>query len=173
MLNLFEQVERLVKQAHLEELAWEELEKRAEDDGLIGKIRKKRRKYFYLDGERLKADEARNIEKAYKKTLARTPTERRVERLSGMKPTEGQLTRWGLLGAGAGAATHLLGSAIEGGKPWLPKGGLKGALKPSTAVLAPRNLARAGAVGATFAAGVPIARKLWDIQTARENPEAF
>lgn len=163
MIELFEHVQELVKEA---------TEKKDKKLGIIQRLRRRRKRY-YLHGKRIGAREHRNIEQAAKKVKPKTETERRVQEIAGAKPTSGQLTRWGLLGAGAGVGTHLLGSAIEGGKPWLPSGGLKGAIKPQTAVLAPRNLARAGAVGAAFASGVPVARKLWDIQTARERPEAF
>ena len=161
MIDLLERVQELVKESA----------KKEKKEGVVGRLR--RRKRYYFEGKRIKAQEAKNITKALKEQKPKTDTEKKVEQLVGRKPTTGQLTRWGLLGAGAGVGTHIVGNAIGGGGKWLPKGGLKGAMKPSGAVLAPRNLARAGAVGAAFASGVPVARKLWDIQTARDNPEAF
>lgn len=163
MIDLYEHVWEMVKQAE---------EKKEERKGLIKRLRRRRKRY-YLFGKRIGKKEAKNIDEALAKKKPKSDTEKKVEKLVGAKPTTGQLTRWGVLGAGAGIGTHIMGAGIEGGKKWLPSGGLKGALKPSTAVLGPRNLARAGAVGATFAAGVPVARKLWDIQTARDRPEDF
>lgn len=162
MIELFEHIQELVKEA-------------AEQDkspGIIQRLRRRRKRY-YLEGKRIGAKEHRNIVQAAKKVKPKSETERKVREITGAKPTHGQLMRWGILGAGAGLGTHVVGSAIEGGKPWIPRGGLKAALKPQNTVLAPRNLLRAGAVGAAFASGVPVARKLWDIQTARERPEAF
>lgn len=177
MIDLLDHVRGLMKEAsapdelELEALAELELEKR----GFFDRFRGGRRKHHYLFGKRVAEEDVRNIEEALEKKGPKTETEAKVHQLVGAKPTGGQLTRWGLLGAGAGVGTHIGGAALEGGQKWLPPtdGGVRGLLKPTKAVLGPRNLVRAGAVGAAFAAGVPVARKLWDIRTARENPEAF
>jgi hypothetical protein len=156
-----------------------ELEKRAEEErrGILSRIRRPRRKYHYLFGKRIPEQEAENIKQTLKKSRPRTETERQIQSIVGARPTAGQLTRASLIGAGAGLGTHMLGSAIEGGHKWLPdlsEGVVKGLLQQKQkAILHPRSLARAAAVGGIFAGAVPIARRLWDIQTARERPEAF
>lgn len=158
MIELFEHVQELVKEA-------------AEDDskrGIVQRLKRRRRRY-YLFGKRIKAQEAKNLEKAVKKEQARTPEEKKVQQLVGRKPTAGQLARWGAIGAGAGVGGHLIRSGLEGGEKWVPKS----AIKPGREVLHPRRLAGAAAVGAIYGSALPVARRLWDIRTARERPEAF
>lgn len=178
MLDLFFSTAETIKQlqeAELEKLAEEERQRRT----IMDRIRRRpaKSKYHYLFGKRIGAEEAGNIQETLQKKQPRTEAEQQIQSIVGARPTAGQLTRAGLIGAGAGVGTHILGSAIEGGSKWMPdvsEGVVKGMLKNTNkAVLHPRSLGRAAAVGGIFAGAVPIARRLWDIQTARERPESF
>jgi len=157
MIELLEHVQELVKEAAENE----------ERRSLVQRLKRRRR--YYLFGKRIKAQEAKNIEKAVKKDQPKTPEEKKVQQLVGRKPTAGQLARWGTIGAGAGIGGHLVRSGLEGGEKWIPKS----VTKPGKEALHPRRLAGAAAVGAIYGSALPVARRLWDIQTARERPEAF
>lgn len=143
---------------------------------ILDRIRGKKR-YHYLFGKRIGNQEAQNIAETLQKKRPRTEAEQQIQDIVGARPTRGQIARAGLIGATGGIGTHLLGSAIEGGNKWLPdlsEGVVKGLLRQKEKrVLHPRSIGRAAAVGGILAGAVPVAKQLWDIQTARERPEAF
>lgn len=148
--------------------------KRSVLDRLRGRNKKE---YHYLFGKRIGGEEAGNIERVLKERQPRTEAEQNIQQIVGARPTAGQVGRAATVGALGGVGTHVLGSAIEGGNKWLPdmsEGVVKGLLKnKGRAVLHPRSLGRAAVVGGILTGGLPIAKKLWDIQTARESPESF
>jgi len=174
MLDLFFSAAETIKEL-------QELEKQAEEEqrrGLLERItHPRRKKYHYLFGKRISEQHAQNIQSTLAKKQPRTKEERQIQSIVGARPTPGQMGRHVLIGAGGGLATHLIGSAIEGGNKWIPdmsEGVVKGLLRQrQKTVLHPRSLARAAAVGSMVAGAIPAAKRIWDIQTARERPEAF
>ena len=175
MLDLFLSTAETVRMLHESKL-----EKQAQDDtdtGFFSRFRSKPKKYHYLFGKRIGEKEAKNIQSTLEKRQPRTEAEQNIQSIVGARPTAGQIQRSAIVGAGGGIGMHLLGSALEGGHKWRPDlsdGVVKGMLhRKSPAVLHPRSLARAAAVGGILSGAVPIAKRMWDIQTARENPEDF
>lgn len=176
MIDLFLQTAKTIHDLHMAKQA--QLEPESEDLSLLERVRGRRKpKYHYLFGKRIGSQELENIRKSLEKQRPRTEAERDVQRIVGARPTTGQIMRAGTVGATGGLATHLIGSALEGGVKWKPdlsEGVVKGLLRQKgKAVLHPRSLARASAVGAIIGGAVPVARRLWDIQTARTSPESF
>ena len=172
MLDLFLSTAETVRKLHMIKQAQEE------EKNFFSRFGR-RPKYHYLFGKRIGQQEAKNIENALKKRQPRTEVEENIQSVVGARPTLGQIKRTAILGAGGGIGMHLLGSALEGGEDlrWMPdlsEGKVKGLLKRKTpAVLHPRSLLRAASVGGILSGAVPVAKRMWDIQTARENPEGF
>lgn len=135
-----------------------------------------RRKYHYLFGKRIGKEEAQNIEKVLREQQPRTEEERNIQNIVGARPTAGQVGRAATVGSVGGIGAHLLGSVIGGGEKWIPdfSSGAKSLLSnKDKAVLHPRSLLRSAAVGGVMTGALPITKRLWDIHTAREKPEAF
>jgi hypothetical protein len=174
VLDLFFATAEAVRRVHEADL-----EKEAEGEdrrSVLERIRGKP-KYHYLFGKRIGGEEAGNIERVLKERQPRTEAEQNIQQIVGARPTVGQVGRAATVGALGGIGAHVVGSAVEGGGKWTPdlsEGVVKGLLRNrEKAILHPRTLGRAAAVGGILTGGIPIAKKLWDIQTARETPEKF
>lgn len=132
--------------------------------------------------------EEKNIAETLKKVAPKSVTEERVQQIAGRPFTPGQFLRYGTVGTGMGVAGHVAGSAIAGGSRWRPwttavekaEQALMGdtaraaaqkeiSRDVSRAVLNPRQLARAGVMGTVFGLGVPLLRRLSDINAARKG----
>jgi len=127
--------------------------KLAEEQGLLGSIRQLGR----VDRSDLKM-----LKHEVGKVAPATQAEEKAYELAGRPWTKGQYVRAGLQALGAGATAHGVGTLIEGGDKELGKTVWSELKKP-------RKLARSMVMGAIFAAGLPAARRIMDIEAAKRG----
>lgn len=129
------------------------------------RVRKIKRFIRGLGSGRVTGKQLKVIKKQVKQVQAKSDKDRQIERLSGRKWTKNQYIRGAGIGAGVGAAAHILGTAIGGAGPAV------GGVKPSLvkAMANPRSLVRGAAITALYGSALPAARRLADIEAAKRG----